>query len=215
MSEPEERRAYRVRIISPGEAAFERFVNLMNALARRVPRTNLEFASAGEREAIALVAGEAEMVVPYPPGGAGVAGCFLSAAPVTKAFYVLYTNVAKPLDASRLAAYALEGERRNENVLGVTLAQSGGPGDSLRKVHEGTLDGYINAEGATDPTLRRLGYANIHRELFRAADNYVLLPSSEAGRSADRFLSAAVPLAPGEPGYDTMQRRPYGEWQPV
>jgi hypothetical protein len=59
-----------------------------------------------------------------------------------------------------------------------------------------------------------LGFTNIHRLLYEETHNYVLLPKTDIGRQADQFLSAAVPRAKGTRGYDQMQERPYGDWQP-
>jgi polar amino acid transport system substrate-binding protein len=205
----------RVLVISPGKPAFDRFVNLMNAIGSQVPGTVFSFEAVAETDALAqLAAGTADMAVPYPQAPMDGKPFVLSAAPVTKAFYVLYSNTARPLDLTRIAHYALEGNRRNESVLGLALRQSASPQESLTKLHNGEIDGYINAEGATDPALRALGYKNIHRRLYKETDNYVLLPDTAAGREFDRLLSAAVARAAGTPGYDHMQKRPYGDWQP-
>jgi len=205
----------RILVISTSKPSFDRFVNLMNAIAAQVPGTVFTFEAMPEAPAIAqLVAGQADMVVPYPKSPMDDKPYVLSAAPVTKAYYVLYTNTARPLDLTKIAQYTIEGDRRNEGVLGLSLRQSTGPEDSLTKVHDGTIDGYINAEGATDPALRTLGFKNIHRYLYKETQNYVLLPKTAAGRNVDQLLSQAVPRAAGTPGYDDMQKRPYGDWQP-
>lgn len=187
----------------------------MNAIGAQIPGTAFTFEALPEAAALAqLVAGQADMIVPYPQAPLDGKPYFVSAAPVTKAYYVLYTNTARPLDLSQMARYTIEGARRNEAVLGLSLQQSGGPEDSLTKVHNGTIDGYVNAEGATDPALRTLGFKNIHRRLYKETPNYVLLSKSGAGPTIDRLLSLAIPRAAGTPGYDDMQKRPYGDWQP-
>jgi polar amino acid transport system substrate-binding protein len=205
----------RVLVISTSKPSFDRFVNLMNAIGAQVPGTVFTFEAMPEAAAIAqLVAGEADMIVPYPPVPLDGKPYRLSAAPVTKAYYVLYTNTARPLDLAKIAQYTIEGDRRNEAVLGLSLRQSSGPEESLTNVHDGTIDGYINAEGATDPALRALGFKNIRRYLYKDTQNYVLLPKTAGGRSSDEMLSLEVPRAVGSPGYDHMQQRPYGDWQP-
>ena len=205
----------RVLVISTSKPSFERFVNLMNAIGVQIPGARLTFEAVPEAVALPqLVAGQADMIVPYARSATDDKPYFLSAAPVTKAYYVLYTNTARPLELSKIAQYTIEGERRNEAVLGLSLRQSGGPEESLTHVHDGTIDGYINAEGATDPALRALGFKNIHRHLYEETHNYVLLPKTAAGRDFDRLLSHAVSRAVGSPGYDDMQKRPYGDWQP-
>jgi hypothetical protein len=208
--------AYRVLIISRSKLSYDRFVNLMNALAAQVPNTTLTFEAVAEAAALVrLATGTADMVVPYAKQTWDhVQPYFLSVAPVTKAYYVLYTNTAHPLDLAQLGRYTIEGEQRNAGALGLTLKPSSDPAASLQRVHDGVIDGYINAEGATDPTLRELGFRNIHRLLYVETHNYVLLPKTDIGRRADQFLSAAVPRAKGTPGYDHMQERPYGDWQP-
>jgi hypothetical protein len=205
----------RVLVISTSKPSFDRFVNLMNAIAAQVPGTTFTFEAMAEAAALPLLAaGEADMVVPYPQSPLDDKPYVLSAAPVTKAYYVLYTSTARPLDLTRIAQYTIEGDPRNEAVLGLALQQSAGPEESLTKVHDGTIDGYINAEGATDPALRALGFKHIHRYLYKETQNYVLLPKTAAGRESDRLLSQAVARAAGTPGYDHMQTRPYGDWQP-
>jgi polar amino acid transport system substrate-binding protein len=204
-----------VLVISTSRPSFERFVELMNAIGAHMPGATFTYEALPEAAAIAqLVAGQAGMVVPYPKSPLEGKPYVLSAAPVTKAYYVLYTNTARPLDLSKIAQYTLEGERRNEGVLELSLRQSAGPESSLTHVHDGTIDGYINAEGATDPALRALGFKNIHRRLYKETQNYVLLPDTAAGRDIDQRLSQAVARAAGTPGYDHMQQRPYGDWQP-
>ena len=204
-----------VLVISASKPSFERFVDLMNAIGAQMPGTAFTFEALPETVAIErLVAGQAGMVVPYPKSPLEGKPYLLSAAPVTKAYYVLYTNTARPLDLTRIAQYTIEGERRNESVLELSLRQSAGPERSLTRVHEGTIDGYINAEGATDPALRALGFTNIHRRLYKETQNYVLLPDTAAGRDTDQRLLQAVERAAGTPGYDHMQQRPYGDWQP-
>jgi hypothetical protein len=204
-----------VVVISTSKSSYERFVDLMNAIGAQMPGSAFTFEALPEAAAIAqLVAGQAGMVVPYPKSPLDGKPYVLSAAPVTKAYYVLYTNTARPLDLTRIAQYTIEGERRNEDVLQLSLRQSAGPESSLTKVHDGTIDAYINAEGATDPALRALGFQNIHRRLYRETQNYVLLPDTAAGRNVDRLLSQAVARSAGTPGYDHMQQRPYGDWQP-
>jgi hypothetical protein len=207
---------YRVLIISPGKPSYDRFVNLMNALATQVPNTTMTFEGVSEAAAIArLAAGTADMVVPYPTQTGDDAQDYrLSVAPVTKAYYILYTNTAHPLDVANLSRYTIEGDPRNSAVLGLALKPSRDPAASLQRVHDWVADGYINAEGATDPTLRELGFKNIRRWLYKETHNYVLLPKNDAGRRADEFLSAAVSRAKGTAGYDKMQERPYGDWQP-
>lgn len=180
-----------------------------------MPGTVFTFEATAEADALPqLGAGAADMVVPYAKAPMDDKPYVLSAAPVTMAYYVLYTNAARPLDLTNIAQYTIEGNRRNEAVLGLSLRQSTSPEDSLTKVHDGTIDGYINAEGATDPALRALGFKNIRRYLYKETHNYVLLPKTAAGRNTDRLLSLAVPRAAGTPGYDDMQKRPYGDWQP-
>jgi polar amino acid transport system substrate-binding protein len=208
-------RSYRILVISTSKPSFDRFVNLMNAIGAQAPGTAFTFEAMAEAAAIPqLVAGTADMVVPYPKAPMDGKPYFLSAAPVTKAYYVLYTNTARPLDLTKIAQYTIEGDRRNEGVLGLSLRQSTGPEDSLTKVHDGTIDAYINAEGATDPALRTLGFKNIHRYLYKETQNYVLLSKTGSGPAIDGLLSQAVPRAAGTPGYDDMQKRPYGDWQP-
>ncbi len=205
----------RVLVISTSEPAFERFVNLMNAIGAQVPGTVFTFEAIAEAAALPqLASGAADMIVPYPKSPLDGMPYLLSAAPVTKAYYVLYTNTARPLDLAQIGRYTIEGHRRNESVLGLSLQQSAGPEASLTKVHDGTIDGYINAEGATDPALRALGFTNIRRDLYKETHNYVLLADTSAGRDIDRLLSQAVARAAGTPGYDDMQKRPYGDWQP-
>jgi hypothetical protein len=205
----------RVLVISTSKPSFERFVNLMNAIGAQVPGTVFTFEAMAEAAALPqLAAGAADMVVPYPKAPMDDKPYVLSAAPVTMAYYVLYTNAARPLDLTKIAQYTIEGDRRNEAVLELSLRQSAGPEDSLTKVHDGAIDGYVNAEGATDPALCALGFKNIHRHLYKETHNYVLLPKTAAGRHIDRLLSQAVARAAGTPGYDDMQKRPYGDWQP-
>lgn len=190
-------------------------MNLLDAIGAQVPGTEFILEPVAEDAALArLEAAQADMIVPYAPTPLEGKPFFLSRMPVTKAYYVLYTNAARPLDFENLAKYTIEGNRRNEAVLGMPLRQSGGPVESLTKLHDGVIDGYINAEGATDPALRLLGFTDIRRRLYREADNYVLLPKTDTGRRIDELLSIAVPLAAGTPGYDAMQKRPYGDWQP-
>jgi polar amino acid transport system substrate-binding protein len=202
-------------VISTSKPSFDRFVSLMNAIGAQMPGTVFTFEATAEAAALPqLVAGAADMVVPYPKAPMDDKPYVLSAAPVTMAYYVLYTNAGWPLDLTKIAQYTIEGNRRNEAVLGLSLRQSSGPEDSLTKVHDATIDGYINAEGATDPALRALGFKNIRRYLYKETHNYVLLPKTTAGRNTDRLLSLAVLRAAGMPGYDDMQKRPYGDWQP-
>ena len=206
---------HRVLIIIPGAPAFGRFVGLIDAIGAHIPGATFTYAFAPEGEALDLLAaGRAEMIVPYPKAPLDGVPFFLSTAPVTKAYYVLYTNTSKRLDVARLAHYAIEGEARNAAVLGVALRASGGAAESIAKVSRGLIDGYISPEGAADPALRKLGFKNVHRRLYLKTDKYVLLPDTRAGQHFDRLLTAAIPHAVGTPGYDRMQERPYGEWQP-
>src|SRR5580658_10423037 len=80
---------YRILVISTSKPSFDRFVNLMNAIGAQVPGTAFTFEAMAEAPAIAqLVAGQADMVVPYPKSPLDDKPYTLSAAPVTKAYYV-------------------------------------------------------------------------------------------------------------------------------
>jgi polar amino acid transport system substrate-binding protein len=131
--------------------------------------------------------------------------------------FVLYTNVNKPLDRSRLGDYTILTDTAHTDffpfkVSGVTCLPC-----AIRTLNAGRIDGFIFAQNEIDPYILKYKLGNIHRQLYHNFDVKVLIPRGEAGQSVDRYLSAGIGKLRANGAYDKLLApvlAPYKDWQP-
>lgn len=110
--------------------------------------------------------------------------------------FVLYTNKAKPVTVAELKAGNPKGykiETDTAHTLHFPVAVGSTSIDaSLKKLEEGTIDGFIFSQGSTDVALKRLALKNIKREYFDTLNGVFGLQKGARGGPTDKMLSAGL-----------------------
>jgi polar amino acid transport system substrate-binding protein len=90
-------------------------------------------------------------------------------------------------------------------------------GSALAKVSAGRLDALLWAQEEADDELRRLQLPNVHRDLFSAFDDVLMLPDGPRGGWVDQAWSLGVAALSDNGRLAELYRdvhRPFDPWQP-
>jgi len=131
--------------------------------------------------------------------------------------FVLYTNKNKPIDKSKLKDYRIETDLAHVDYFDFPIKGSTRLDSSLKKVDAGRIDGFIFADFASDPIVKKEGLKNIHRELFKVFDVKIILPKGEKGETTDVFLTETIEKMRADGSFDKIMSpidQPYNDWQP-
>ncbi len=131
--------------------------------------------------------------------------------------FVLYTNKNKPIDKSKLKDYRIETDLAHVGYFDFPVKGSTRIDSSLKKVNAGRIDGFIFADFASDPIVKKEGMKNIHRELYKVFDVKIILPKGEKGKATDAFLTETIEKMRADGSFDKIMSpidQPYNDWQP-
>jgi polar amino acid transport system substrate-binding protein len=131
--------------------------------------------------------------------------------------FVLYTNKNKPIDKNKLKDYKIETDLAHVPYFDFPIKGSTRVDSSLKKVDAGRIDGFIFADSASDPILKKEGMKNIHRELYKVFDVKIILPKGEKGKATDAFLTETIEKMRADGTFDKIMSpidQPYNDWQP-
>ena len=131
--------------------------------------------------------------------------------------FVLYTNKNKPIDKSKLKDYKIETDLAHVSYFDFPIKGSTRIDSSLKKVNAGRIDGFIFADFASDPVIKKEGLNNIHRELYKVFDSDIVLPKGEKGKATDVFLTETIEKMRADGSFDKIMSpidQPYNDWQP-
>ena len=131
--------------------------------------------------------------------------------------FVLYTNKNKPLDIKDLSGAKIETEAAHTQYFHKEIKPSSNIENSLKKVNVGRIDGFIFADNASDPIVKKLGLKNIKRQLYKRFDVKIILPKGEQDKEVDHMLTAAVEKLKQTGQYKKIMGiidAQYNDWQP-
>jgi polar amino acid transport system substrate-binding protein len=131
--------------------------------------------------------------------------------------FVLYTNKNKPIDKSKLKDYKIETDLAHVSYFDFPIKGSTRIDSSLKKVNAGRIDGFIFADFAADPIIKKDGLNNVHRELYKVFDSDIVLPKGEKGQATDVFLTETIEKMRADGSFDKIMSpidQPYDDWQP-
>jgi polar amino acid transport system substrate-binding protein len=148
-----------------------------------------------------------------------------STAEAVKIVFVLYTNKNKPIDPAELKkgnpkGYKLETDAAHLDHFGFPISASTSVDASLKKVDSGEIDGYIFSQSSADAALKRLGYANVRRQLFDTFSGTFLIPKGGRGGPVDALISDGLAKIKANGKYQEIVGQliagasKYLEWQP-
>ena len=106
--------------------------------------------------------------------------------------FVLYTRTDRPLDPARLSGKVIETDTAHTPYFPFSINASSSVEGSLRKLLAGRIDGFIFADNATDPVIKRAGLKGIRRQLYRRFDVKIVLPKGGTGGPTDQFLTQTI-----------------------
>jgi polar amino acid transport system substrate-binding protein len=131
--------------------------------------------------------------------------------------FVLYTNKNKPIDKSKLKDSRIETDLAHVDYFDFPIKGSTRIDSSLKKVDAGRIDGFIFADFASDPIIKKEGMKNIHRELYKVFDVKIILPKGDKGKATDAFLTETIQKMRTDGSFDKIMSpidQPYSDWQP-
>ncbi len=130
--------------------------------------------------------------------------------------FVLYSNKNKPLDLKNLGQYKIETEAAHVQYFPFKAAPSSDIASSLKKVDAGRIDGFIFADNACDPLVKKLGLKNLKRQLYKVFDVKIILAKGQQGGDVDKFFSSAIEKLKAKGEYVKIMGKidqKYNDWQ--
>ncbi|QTA93058.1 hypothetical protein [Desulfonema magnum] len=131
--------------------------------------------------------------------------------------FVLYSNKNKVLHKQRLKDYYIETDLAHTQYFDFPIHPSSRIKSSLTKVNMGRTDGFIFADTASDPLIRKHNFKNIRRELYQVFEVKIVLPKGGQGGETDNILTSEIKKLRQSGRYENIMRsidRPYDDWQP-
>lgn len=131
--------------------------------------------------------------------------------------FVLYTQKGKPVDKSNIANYRIETDAAHVSYFHSSIIPSSNIESSLKRVNIGRIDGFIFADNASDPIVKKLILSNIKRELYRVFDVKIILPKGKRGQAVDNMLTTSIDAMKKSGKYQKIMSiidAPYDDWQP-
>jgi polar amino acid transport system substrate-binding protein len=131
--------------------------------------------------------------------------------------FVLYSTKGLDITPANVSKFRIETDAAQTGYLSFPVAPSTNIEGSLKKVDAGRIDGYIYADAAADPIVKRENLTHIKRQLYKRFDVKAVLPKGERGGATDKFLSETIAklIKSGEMA-KIMGRIdvPFDNWQP-
>jgi polar amino acid transport system substrate-binding protein len=138
--------------------------------------------------------------------------------------FVLVTNKAKPVDIDDLKKgnskrYKIEADVSMANQFEFTALPSTNAEASLRKVSDGTIDGYIHGQAVTDAALKAIKALNLKRQFYENLDLVCLLQKGSRGGPIDTMISDSIKKLKDSGQYEKImgsliKALTYDDWQP-
>jgi polar amino acid transport system substrate-binding protein len=138
--------------------------------------------------------------------------------------FVLYTNKDKSVDIADLKkgntkGYKIETDVSQVNTFEFTGTPTTNLDASLKKVNDGTIDGFIFSQSTGDALLKKGGYKNVKRNFYGIYDMAFMLQKGKAGGDLDKLLTAGIAKLKANGKYDAIIGQAvkdglYKDWQP-
>jgi len=147
-----------------------------------------------------------------------------SSAMLYKTTFVLYTNKTKKVDIANLKSgnsnkYKIETTASLAELFEFETLPSTNIEGSLKKVDNGTIDGFIYSQTSGDKTLKELGLKNIKRELYSKNDLSFAINKGKKGGDADKMLIDGIAKLKANGKFEQImgaliKSAEYNDWQP-
>jgi polar amino acid transport system substrate-binding protein len=138
--------------------------------------------------------------------------------------FVLYTNKAKPIDIADLKkgnkkGYKIETDVSQINTFEFVGIPTTNLDASLKKVNDGTIDGFIFSQSTGDAFLKKGGYKNVKRSFYGIYDMAFGLQKGQTGGSLDKLLTEGIARIKANKKYEAILGQAvkdgiYQDWQP-
>lgn len=131
--------------------------------------------------------------------------------------FVLYSKKGSNVTLDNLSSLKIETDRAHIDYFPFKVMPSNKIKESLISIHRGSIDGYIFADTATDPILKKLNYSDIQRRLYRCFDVKIILQKNEYGKELDKMLSGSIRKLKQNGKLKEILGsvdKPYDNWQP-
>lgn len=131
--------------------------------------------------------------------------------------FVLYTRKEGPVTLDNLPRFKVETDRAHVQYFPFPTIASNSVEQSVKKLAAGRIDAFIFQDKTTDSVLRRLGYSNIKRTLFKRFECKFLVPKNDRGKEVDAMLTAVInQLDENGQLHEILGATdaPYDDWQP-
>lgn len=106
--------------------------------------------------------------------------------------FTLYTNKNKPLDKNSLKNYKIETDAAHVQYFPFSVISSTDLEGSIKKVDAGRIDGFIFADNAIDPLIKKLSLKNVNRELYQRFDVKIILPKNDKSKDTDLYITKTI-----------------------
>lgn len=192
-------------------------VDLLKALQKESKETIEYQVVPFSRSINAVEAGEVDFHMPLiEPLDTKGSNFSLSKETIFHVNFVLYMNKNKPLDINNLAGKVIETEAAHTPYFPFKTVGSPSIESSLKKLDAERIDGFIFADNATDPLLKKLGLKSISRKLYKRFDVKAVLPLKNSEK-IDQFLSVNIGKLRKTNEYNKIMDvvdQNYNDWQP-
>lgn len=113
---------------------------------------------------------------------------------IFRVVFALYTNKNnnKEINRQNVANFRIETDMGHVKYFDFKVTGSAEIEDSLRRLDEGAIDGWIFAMPESDFAIKKLGLKNIKRQEYMTYDVRMILPKGEKGTVVDRILSDLI-----------------------
>lgn len=131
--------------------------------------------------------------------------------------FVLYTKKGSDVTLDNLKSKKIETDRAHVAYFPFDIKPTNSIAKSLEKVHNGTIDGFIFADFATDPYLKSSGFKDIKRGLYKVFESKMVLPKTARGKEVNNVLSLAIGKLRQSGELEKIMHKidlPYNNWQP-
>jgi polar amino acid transport system substrate-binding protein len=131
--------------------------------------------------------------------------------------FVLFSNKSKPLDMKNLGKYKIDTDAAHVAYFPFKTNPSSNLESSLKKLNAGRIDGFIFADVASDPIVKKLKLSNLKRQLYKRFDVKIILPKGGKGGPTDQMISAAIGKMKKNGQFEKIMGvldTPYNDWQP-
>ncbi len=131
--------------------------------------------------------------------------------------FTLYTVKGSGVTQKNLSQYKVETDRAHVDYFPFKIIPSNEIIQSLKKLNKGRIDAFIFSDTATDPILKKLGYTNIQRRLYKRFEVKIILPKNNHEKQMDNMLTNAIKkLRDSGKLKEIMDPidQPFDNWQP-